>query len=93
MNPGTQPELSSIPRVKHFVNKVLWNLSEAHDTIIESRVHQIHHANHCHAQNDTFANSKLVYVSTLDLSLLKGCASKLLPKYKSVQITQLLLLK
>ena len=81
LNPGAQPEHSSIPRVKHFMNKALWNLSEAHDAIIESRVCQMHHAN-CHrAQNDTFANSKLVYVSTLDLSLPKGRASKLIPKY------------
>ena len=36
--------------------------------------------NHC-AQSDTFTNGELVYVSTSDLSLLKGHASKLIPKY------------
>jgi hypothetical protein len=80
-NPGTQLEHSSIPGVKHFLNKALQNLSKAHDAIIESRVCQIHHANHRYAQSDTFANSKLVYVSTLDLSLPKEHASKLIPKY------------
>jgi hypothetical protein len=81
LNLGAQPEHSSVPRVKHFVNKVLQNLSEAHNAIIESRVHQMHHANRCCAQNDTFANGELVYVSTSDLSLPKGRASKLIPKY------------
>ena len=81
MNPGTRLEPTSIPRVKHFVEKALRNLSEAHDAIIDSRVRQMHHANCRHAQNDNFANGDLVYVSTEDLSLPKGRASKLLPKY------------
>ena len=81
MNPGIRPEPTSIPGVKHFVEKALQNLSEAHDAIIDSRVRQTHHANHCHTQNDNFANGDLVYVSTKDLSLPKGHASKLLPKY------------
>jgi hypothetical protein len=81
MNPSTRPEPSSVPGVKHFVNKALQNLSEVHNAIIKSRVCQTYHTNRQRAQNDTFAASDLVYVSTLDLSLPKGCASKLLPKY------------
>ena len=42
---------------------------------------QTHNANRCQRKDDTFAVSDLVYVSTMDLSLPKGCATKLLPKY------------
>jgi hypothetical protein len=67
--------------VKYFVTKALRNLVEAHDAIIESRVRQTHHANRRRSENDTFTIGDLVYVSTSDLSLPKGRASKLLPKY------------
>ena len=81
INPGFTPELSTVPGVKHFVSRALQNLAEAHDSIIESRVRQTHYANHHRRKDNTFATGDLVYVSTTDLSLLKGRASKLLPKY------------
>jgi hypothetical protein len=81
INPGLAPELSSMPGVKHFVLHALQNLAHAHDAILESRVCQTHHANRHHREDDIFAAGDLVYVSTVDLSLLKGQAIKLLPKY------------
>ena len=83
INLGFTPELSAISDVKHFVSCALQNLVDAHDSIIESRVCQIHYVNHhCH-KDDTFATGDQVYLSTADLSLPKGQASKLLPKYVS----------
>jgi hypothetical protein len=61
----------------------LQNISDAHDTIIESQVRQTHNTNCLYHEDDTFAISDLVFVSTADLSLLKGQAMKLLPKYVS----------
>ena len=70
-----------MPRVKHFIARALWNLSNVHDTIIESRVLQTHNAN-CHqCHEDLFMVGDLAYVSSSDLSLPKGRASKLLLKY------------
>ena len=48
INPSACSEPSSVPRVKHFVNKALQNLIEVHNAIIESRVHQTYNANHQH---------------------------------------------
>jgi len=81
LNPGITPEPSSIPGMKHFVTCVLQNLADAHNTIIESRVRQTHNANRRRQEDDTFVAGDPVFVSTTDLSLLKGRASKLLPKY------------
>ena len=83
MNPGITPELSSTPEVRHFVAQALQNLTNAHDAIIESRVRQTHNANWHQREDNSFAVGDLVYVSTADLSLLKGRASKLLLKYVS----------
>ena len=81
INPGIVPEPIGIPGVKHFVARALRNLADAHDAIIESRVQQTHNANRRHYEDDHFAAGDLVFVSTADLSLPKGRASKLLPKY------------
>jgi hypothetical protein len=81
ISPGIAPTLSDVPGVKHFVKRTLQNLVDTHDAIIESHVQQTHHANwHCH-QDDYFTVGDLVYVSTADLLLPKGCTSKLLLKY------------
>jgi len=81
INTSITPELSKVPGVKHFVLRALRNLSDAHDAIIESRVRQTHNANQRRREDDTFAAGDQVYVSTSDLSLPKGRATKLLPKY------------
>ena len=81
INPGITLESSAVPGVKHFVAHALRNLSQAHDAIIESQVRQTHNANRLCQEDDTFAVGDQVYVSTADLSLPKGQATKLLPKY------------
>jgi hypothetical protein len=81
MNLGLTPKLSSVSRVKHFIMRALQNLADAHDAIIESCVQQTYHANHRRHKDDHFVAGDLVYVSTSDLSLPKGQATKLLPKY------------
>jgi hypothetical protein len=81
MNPGVEPEPSTVLGVKSFVARAVQNLADAHDAIIESRVRQTHHANRRRRDDDKFAEGDLVYVSTADLSLPKGRATKLLPKY------------
>jgi hypothetical protein len=84
INPGVVLEPIGVPGVKHFVSRALHNLADAHDAIIESRVQQTHNANRHRHEDDHFAASDLVFVSTVDLSLPKGRASKLLPKYVSL---------
>ena len=81
VNPGIVLEPSTVPGVKYFVTRALQNLADAHDAIIESRVRQMHHANRRQREDDSFAVGDLVYVSSADLSLPKGRAVKLLPKY------------
>ena len=56
-------------------------MADGHNVIIESRVRQTHYANHRRHADDSFIIGDLVYVSTADLSLPKGRATKLLPKY------------
>ena len=81
VSPGFILEPGTMPGVKHFVTRALWNLSDTHDAIIESRVLQTHNANRHRRHEDLFTVGDLVYVSSSDLSLPKGQASKLLPKY------------
>jgi hypothetical protein len=81
VNPGLIPEPTTVPGVKHFVTRALQNLADAHDAIIESRVLQTHQANRHRREEHPFAVGDLAYVSTADLSLPKGRAAKLLPKY------------
>src|SRR6266478_7993888 len=71
ISPSFVPEPGTMPRVKHFIARALWNLSNVHDTIIESRVLQTHNAN-CHqCHEDLFMVGDLAYVSSSDLSLPK----------------------
>ena len=67
--------------VKRFTQQVLWNLTMAHDTIIEHHVMQAHHANRRRKPSEHFSLGDLVYLSTKNLSLPKGQAKKLLPKF------------
>jgi len=53
----------------------------AHNTIIEKRVVQMFHANKkCHP-SDKYKQGDHVYLSTQNLTLLKGTARKLVPKF------------
>ena len=67
--------------VKQFAQQVLWNLVMAHNAIIEHHVIQTHHANWCHRLSDNLSPGDLVYLSAKNLSLPKGQAKTLLPKF------------
>ena len=67
--------------VKQFAQQVLWNLMMAHNSIIKHHVMQAHHANRHRKLSENFSLGDLVYLSTKNLSLPKGGAKKLLPKF------------
>lgn len=68
--------------VREFAQQARTNLSMAHDAIIESRVNQTYQANKRRKEDPAqFQTGTLVYLSTQNLSLPKGRARKLLPKY------------
>jgi len=52
-----------------------------HDAIIESRIMQMHNTNRQRIKGATYTPSDLVYLSTKNLTLPKGRAKKLQPKY------------
>src|SRR6266481_748547 len=60
--------------VHQFAQQALWNLMTVHDAIIESRVMQ-------RIKGTAYTPSDLVYLSTKNLTLPKGRAKKLQPKY------------
>ena len=67
--------------IKSFAEKAQHNLMIAHDAIIESRVRQTHYANQHRQEEPEFDEGSLVYLSTKNLSIPKGRARKLVPKY------------
>jgi len=69
------------PGVTDFVEKAKRYLAEAHDSIIESRVVQTFHANKRRSNATPYEMGDKVYLSTENLSLPKGRAKKLMPKY------------
>ena len=69
------------PGVKEFVEKAKGYLAEAHDSIIESRVGQAFQANKRRSSATPYEKGDKVYLSTENLSLPKGRAKKLVPKY------------
>jgi len=81
LNPGLALEPSGVPGIKHFIACTLQNLADVYDAIIESRVRQTNNMNRCCHKDNVFMVGDPVFVSTLDLLLPKGCATKLLPKY------------
>ena len=67
--------------VKQFTLKVKWDLMLAHDTIIANRIQQMFHANKkCHP-SDLYHVGDHMYLLTQNLTLPKGRARKLVPKY------------
>ena len=72
---------ASPPGVETFVCQVLDNLAMAHDAIIESRVGQTYHTNKRKGIAPMFKIGDLVYLSTKNLSMPKGRARKLIPKF------------
>lgn len=76
VNPESAP-----PAVRDFAQAALEHLQEAHDAIIEARVFQATNANKLRRDEPQIAKGDLVYLSTANLNLPKGRASKLCPKY------------
>jgi len=60
--------------VKQFSQQALWNLTIAHNTIVEHHVMQTHHANHKRMASEHYLPGDLVYLSTKNLALPKGRA-------------------
>lgn len=95
LNYGVMPRMTvpdahdaSVPGVRQFADRAAANLLRAHDAIIDSRVHQTHHANKRRRDEDIHHGSlspigpgDLVYLSTANLNLPKGRARKLTPRY------------
>jgi len=76
------PELNTAPLgMRTFAQQVLRNIAAVHEAIIVSRVFQQHYANAHSHQEPTIKQGDLVYLATKNLSLPKGRASKLVPKY------------
>ncbi|KAL1940906.1 hypothetical protein VTO73DRAFT_7542 [Trametes versicolor] len=73
---------SQYPGVRAFVERARLNLEQAHDAIIQSRVNMAYYANQRRTDEIIpFQEGELVYLSTRNLSLPKGRARKLAPKY------------
>ena len=69
------------PGIKEFTEKALTHLIDAHDSIIESHIIQTAQANKHRRTDPKLKVNDLVYISTKNLRLPKGRATKLLPKY------------
>ena len=69
------------PGMQSFVRQARDNLSMALDAIIESRVIQMHHANKRRKASLMLDVGELVYLLMKNLTLPKGQARKLFPKY------------
>ena len=73
--------VSSSPGVKDFALIAKWNILEAHDHILASRIQQTHHANQRRRPEPELKAGDLVFLSTENLRLPKHRARKLVPKY------------
>ena len=51
------PSDNLILEAKAFAERALLNLLAAHDAIIDSRIHQMHHANRCRRDKDVQSNA------------------------------------
>ncbi|PFH46351.1 hypothetical protein AMATHDRAFT_155455 [Amanita thiersii Skay4041] len=72
--------MNEFPGVRTFVQKLKLAVMNAHDNIIASRVKQIRSANR-KWQKEPFVVGDLVYISGKNISVPKGLARKLVPKY------------
>jgi hypothetical protein len=88
INYGRLPYLGSLvpittpfKGVREYAEKARWNLIEAHDQLIASRVTQTTQANRSRRLGDHYKSGDLVYLSTKNLKMPKGRVKKLTPKY------------
>ena len=57
--------------VKQFAQQAVWNLMDAHDTILEHRIGQMHYSNKRCQPSIKYQINDLVYLLTKNLTLLK----------------------
>ena len=67
--------------VKQFAQQAVWNLLDAHNTILEHRIEQMHYSNTCCKPSIEYQINDLVYLSMKNLALPKHRAQKLMPKF------------
>ena len=67
--------------VKQFAQQAVWNLLDAHDTILEHRIDQMHYSNKHHRPGVEYQINDLAYLSTKNFALPKHRAWKLMPKF------------
>ena len=67
--------------VKQFTQQALWNLIDVHNAILERRVMQTHYSNKHQKPNVIYHENDMVYLSTKNLSLPRGRARKLMPRF------------
>jgi transposase InsO family protein len=75
-----KPDAGEYPGVRTFAQKMHNAVMAAHDSIIEARAKQTRSANR-QRRPAPFTEGDLVYISTKNLSVPKGRARKLVPKY------------
>jgi transposase InsO family protein len=78
---GFFKSVSAAPGIREFAEKARWNLLEAHDQIIASRILQTYHANRRRREEPGLKVGDLAYLSTENLQLPKSRARKLLPRF------------
>ena len=67
--------------VKQFAQQAVWNLMDAHDTILEHRIEKMHYSNKHRHSGVKYQINDLVYLLTKNLTLPKHRARKLMPKF------------
>ena len=88
LNQGYLPQIgmptlfdTTFKGVKQFALQAKWDLMVAHDIIIANHVQQMFHANKKHHASDEYHVGDNMYLSTQNLTLPKGRARKLVPRY------------
>ena len=88
LNQGYMPQIrmltlfdTTFKGVRQFTLQAKWDLMAAHNTIIANHIQQTFHANKKHHNSDLYHVGDHVYLSTQNLTLPKGRARKLVPKY------------
>ena len=69
------------PGVRTFAQNAIRNMALAHDALIKNRTFQKHYADRRRREEPKIKVNDLVYLSTKNLAMPKGRASKLIPKY------------
>ena len=88
LNQGYMPQIrmpttfdTTFKGVKQFALQAKWDLMAAHDAIIANCIQQTFHANKKRRASDLYHVGDHMYLSTQNLTLPKGRARKLVPKY------------